>query len=175
MEPSFQVVFCNGIINIKAALECHRLQRQREDAKSARVLLQERPLTRHKATFNAPMGGDPLPLDLSSMGKGQSWTHRAQTLIVAHGTMSNCSRARTTTRSVTGLCLNGIVPMFCPVAVFSNILTQIFSIRSLKQLDISMNGLQGEIPGDGLGNLTQLVHLDMSLNRFNGSIPNQIF
>ncbi|GKE62747.1 hypothetical protein Tco_1513114, partial [Tanacetum coccineum] len=23
------------------------------------------------ATFNAPMGGDPLPLDLSSMGKGQ--------------------------------------------------------------------------------------------------------
>ncbi|GJT42387.1 hypothetical protein Tco_0951102 [Tanacetum coccineum] len=41
-------------------------------------------------------------------------------------------------------------------------------IRSLKQIDISMNGLQGEIPGDGLGNLTQLVHLDMSLNRFNG-------
>ncbi|GJX17753.1 beta-galactosidase 3, partial [Tanacetum coccineum] len=38
-----------------------------------RVLLQERPLTRHKATFNAPMGGDPLPLDLSSMGKGQVW------------------------------------------------------------------------------------------------------
>ncbi|GKA40713.1 beta-galactosidase 3-like protein [Tanacetum coccineum] len=25
------------------------------------------------ATFNAPMGGDPLPLDLSSMGKGQVW------------------------------------------------------------------------------------------------------
>ncbi|GKE30201.1 hypothetical protein Tco_1445585 [Tanacetum coccineum] len=38
MEPSFQVVFCNGIINIKikVALECHRLQHQREDAKSAR-------------------------------------------------------------------------------------------------------------------------------------------
>ncbi|GKD04828.1 leucine-rich repeat-containing protein [Tanacetum coccineum] len=97
-----------------------------------------------------------------------SWTHGAQTPIVAHGTVSNCSRARTTTRRVTGLRLNGIVPMFSPVAVFSNILTQIFSIRSLKQLDISMNGLQGEIPGDGLGNLTQLVHLDMSLNIFNG-------
>ncbi|GJZ26070.1 leucine-rich repeat-containing protein [Tanacetum coccineum] len=41
-------------------------------------------------------------------------------------------------------------------------------IRSLKQIDISMNGLQGDIPGDGLGNLTQLVHLDMSLNIFNG-------
>ncbi|GJY74724.1 transcription initiation factor TFIID subunit 4b [Tanacetum coccineum] len=26
-----------------------------------------------EATFNAPMGGDPLPLDLSSMGKGQVW------------------------------------------------------------------------------------------------------
>ncbi|GKE62865.1 leucine-rich repeat-containing protein [Tanacetum coccineum] len=48
-------------------------------------------------------------------------------------------------------------------------------IRSLKQLDISMNGLQGDIPGDGIGNSTQLVHLDMSLNRFNGSIPYQIF
>nr|GFC52787.1 leucine-rich repeat-containing protein [Tanacetum cinerariifolium] len=48
-------------------------------------------------------------------------------------------------------------------------------IRSLKQLDILMKGLQGDIPGDGIGNLTQLVHLDMSLNRFNGSIPNQIF
>ncbi|GKC55662.1 leucine-rich repeat-containing protein, partial [Tanacetum coccineum] len=48
-------------------------------------------------------------------------------------------------------------------------------IRSLKQIDISMNGLQGDIPGDGIGNSTQLVHLDMSLNRFNGSIPNQIF
>ncbi|GJT60978.1 leucine-rich repeat-containing protein [Tanacetum coccineum] len=42
-------------------------------------------------------------------------------------------------------------------------------------IDISMNGLQGDIPGDGIGNSTQLVHLDMSLNRFNGSIPNQIF
>ncbi|GJX50296.1 leucine-rich repeat-containing protein, partial [Tanacetum coccineum] len=41
-------------------------------------------------------------------------------------------------------------------------------IRSLKQIDISMNGLQGDIPGDGIGNSTQLVHLDMSLNRFNG-------
>ncbi|GJS76877.1 hypothetical protein Tco_0726758 [Tanacetum coccineum] len=28
--------------------------------------------------------------------------------------------------------------------------------------------LNGDIPGDGLGNLTQLVHLDMSLNIFNG-------
>ncbi|GKE59288.1 leucine-rich repeat-containing protein [Tanacetum coccineum] len=107
-------------------------------------------------------------IKIASFSKGMSWTHGAQTPIVAHGTVSNCSRARTTTRRVTGLRLNGIVPMFSPVAVFSNILTQIFSIRSLKQLDISMNGLQGEIPGDGLGNLTQLVHLDMSLNIFNG-------
>ncbi|GJY54291.1 paired amphipathic helix protein Sin3-like protein 2 isoform X3 [Tanacetum coccineum] len=50
-----------------------------------------------------------------------------------------------------------------------------FNSRSLKQIDISMNGLQGDIPMDGIGNSTQLVHLDMSLNRFNGSIPNQIF
>ncbi|GJT44423.1 leucine-rich repeat-containing protein [Tanacetum coccineum] len=108
-------------------------------------------------------------IKIASFSKGMSWTHGAQTLIVAHGTMSNCSRARTTTRSVTGLCLNGIVPI-------SGVLQHLdCGIRSLKQIDISMNGLQGEIPGDGLGNLTQLVHLDMSLNRFNGSIPNQIF
>ncbi|GKE02813.1 hypothetical protein Tco_1390796, partial [Tanacetum coccineum] len=48
-----------------------------------------------------------------------SWTHGAQTPIVAHETVSNCSRARTTTKSVTGLRLNGIAPMFSPVAVFS--------------------------------------------------------
>ncbi|GKE90682.1 hypothetical protein Tco_1571777, partial [Tanacetum coccineum] len=47
----------------------------------------------------------------------KSWTHGAQTLIVAHGTVSNCSRARITTRSVIGLHL------FTPVRAFSNILT----------------------------------------------------
>ncbi|GJT44429.1 hypothetical protein Tco_0953144 [Tanacetum coccineum] len=30
------------------------------------------------ATFNAPMGGDPLPLDLSSMGKGQVFSSMGQ-------------------------------------------------------------------------------------------------
>nr|GEX83102.1 beta-galactosidase 3-like [Tanacetum cinerariifolium] len=41
------------------------------ESNGCRVVLEERLLTRHKATFNAPMGGDSLPLDLSSMRKGQ--------------------------------------------------------------------------------------------------------
>nr|GEZ26864.1 RNA-directed DNA polymerase, eukaryota, reverse transcriptase zinc-binding domain protein [Tanacetum cinerariifolium] len=107
-------------------------------------------------------------IKIASFSKGMSWTHGAQTPIVAHGTVSNCSRARITTRSVIGFHL------FTPVPAFSNILTAVFG-HLIKLLDISMNGLQGDIPGDGIGNLTQLVHLDMSLYRFNGSIPNQIF
>nr|GEU55718.1 leucine-rich repeat-containing protein [Tanacetum cinerariifolium] len=65
-----------------------------------------------------------------------SWTHGAQTPIVAHGTVSNCSRARITARCVIGLHL------FTPVPAFSNILTAVFG-HLIKQLDISMNGLQG--------------------------------
>ncbi|KAG8075440.1 hypothetical protein GUJ93_ZPchr0006g45255 [Zizania palustris] len=33
------------------------------------------PLTWHKAYFNAPAGGDPVALDMASMGKGQAWVN----------------------------------------------------------------------------------------------------
>ncbi|KAI3706299.1 hypothetical protein L6452_23937 [Arctium lappa] len=83
----------------------------------------------------------------------------------------NCSKTRT--RVITKLDLSAAIPSLDSRS--SDILTPLFHIRSLKLLDISFNHLVGEIPGDGFGNLTQLVHLDMSWNRFNGSIPNQIF
>nr|KAJ0200855.1 hypothetical protein LSAT_V11C600319320 [Lactuca sativa] len=82
-----------------------------------------------------------------------------------------CSKAR----AVTELHLYSIVPESNnPVPVFSNILTPLFHIQSLKLLDIAMNSLLGEIPRDGFRNLTELVHLDMMLNNFNGSIPSQL-
>ncbi|GJS76878.1 hypothetical protein Tco_0726759 [Tanacetum coccineum] len=49
-------------------------------------------------------------IKIASFSKGMSWTHGAQTPIVAHGTVSNCSRARITTRSVIGLHLFTPVP-----------------------------------------------------------------
>ncbi|KAI7729135.1 hypothetical protein M8C21_033184 [Ambrosia artemisiifolia] len=36
------------------------------------IAQKQRPLTWHRASFNAPEGDEPLALDMSSMGKGQS-------------------------------------------------------------------------------------------------------
>ncbi|GKE32487.1 leucine-rich repeat-containing protein [Tanacetum coccineum] len=87
----------------------------------------------------------------------------------------NCS----TTGSVTELQLSGVAtpppPDFEQVPISSDILTPLFHIRSLERLDISFNYFEGEIPGDGFGNLTKLLHLDMWENNFNGSIPSQLF
>ncbi|GKD73564.1 leucine-rich repeat-containing protein, partial [Tanacetum coccineum] len=86
----------------------------------------------------------------------------------------NCS----TTGSVTGLQLSGVAaPLlnFELVPTSSDILTPLFHIRSLERLVISYNYFEGEIPGDGFGNLTKLLHLDMRWNNFNGSIPSQLF
>ncbi|XP_023765089.1 receptor-like protein 46 [Lactuca sativa] len=81
-----------------------------------------------------------------------------------------------TTTTITELNLSNVVPEFAnPIPVFSDILIPLFHIQSLKLLDISRNSLNGEIPGDGFGNLTELVHLDMKLNNFQGSIPSQLF
>ena len=59
--------------------------------------------------------------------------------------------------------------------VESTILAPLFHIRSLKNLDISDNNIQGEIPGVGFANLSNLVLLDMSGNNFKRSIPPQLF
>ncbi|PWA38847.1 Leucine-rich repeat-containing protein [Artemisia annua] len=85
-----------------------------------------------------------------------------------------CSR----TGSVTELDLNNVATPpgdSDPVSISSEILTPIFHIRSLELLDISYNYFEGEIPGDGFGNLTKLLYLGMWMNKFNGSIPNQLF
>ncbi|XP_038695557.1 beta-galactosidase-like isoform X2 [Tripterygium wilfordii] len=37
------------------------------------LLAKKKPLTWYKTTFDAPLGHDPLALDMSSMGKGQIW------------------------------------------------------------------------------------------------------
>ncbi|KAJ9555787.1 hypothetical protein OSB04_010401 [Centaurea solstitialis] len=80
------------------------------------------------------------------------------------------------TGNVTQLHFYDIMPLFDnPASVFFDIFTPLFHIQSLEQLDISLNRLVGEIPGDGFENLTQLVHLNMAENNFNGSIPYQIF
>ncbi|GKE61598.1 leucine-rich repeat-containing protein, partial [Tanacetum coccineum] len=85
----------------------------------------------------------------------------------------NCS----TTGSVTELQLSDVAapPDVKQVPISSDILTPLFHIRSLKELDISYNCFEGDIPGDGFGNLTKLLHLEMWGNNFNGSIPSQLF
>ncbi|GJX60596.1 leucine-rich repeat-containing protein, partial [Tanacetum coccineum] len=85
----------------------------------------------------------------------------------------NCS----TTGSVTELQLSDVAapPDVERVPISSDILTPLFHIRSLERLDISINYFEGEIPGDGFGNLTKLLHLNMRGNNFNGSIPSQLF
>ena len=62
-----------------------------------------------------------------------------------------------------------------PVWLPSTILTPLFHIRSLMHLDLSNNLIRGELPGDGIGNLTKLVHLDLTNCLFDGSIPSQLF
>ncbi|GJZ43629.1 leucine-rich repeat-containing protein [Tanacetum coccineum] len=85
----------------------------------------------------------------------------------------NCS----TTGSVTELQLSDVAapPDVERVPISSDILTPLFHIRSLEWLDVSANSYEGQIPGDGFGNLTKLLHLDISYNNFNGSIPSQLF
>ncbi|GJW94318.1 leucine-rich repeat-containing protein [Tanacetum coccineum] len=86
----------------------------------------------------------------------------------------NCSR----TGSVTELQLFNVAvppPDFEQVPISSNILTPLFHMQSLELFDIEGNYLEGEIPGDGFGNLTKLVYLNMWYNNFNSSIPRQLF
>ncbi|KAF2288219.1 hypothetical protein GH714_005142 [Hevea brasiliensis] len=60
--------------------------------------------------------------------------------------------------------------------VKSDVLAPLFHLQTLIFLDISYNGhIQGEIPGVGLANLTNLVRLYMAGNSLIGSLPPQLF
>nr|XP_017225202.1 PREDICTED: LRR receptor-like serine/threonine-protein kinase GSO2 [Daucus carota subsp. sativus] len=79
-------------------------------------------------------------------------------------------------RSIIALHLDDLPAPYPPSDIIhSKILEPIFGIRSLLLLNISYNLIEGEISGEGLANLTKLVHLDMRLNLFNGTIPAQLF
>nr|XP_023915900.1 probable LRR receptor-like serine/threonine-protein kinase At1g34110 [Quercus suber] len=72
--------------------------------------------------------------------------------------------------------LGDLNPLRTPWRVWtSTILTPLFHIRTLTVLDLSFNGIQGELPRDGFANLSKLVHLDLSGNNFTGSLPSQLF
>ncbi|GKF08605.1 leucine-rich repeat-containing protein, partial [Tanacetum coccineum] len=110
-----------------------------------------------------------------------------------NSTSDCCSWERvtcSTSGSVTELQLFNVAvppPNFEQVPISSDILTPLFHIRSLERLDISIffffferldisiNYFEGEIPRDGFGNLTKLLHLHIRYNNFNGSIPSQLF
>ncbi|KAJ9556741.1 hypothetical protein OSB04_011355 [Centaurea solstitialis] len=131
-------------------------------------LHQKQSLIRFKSTlttiFNS--NSDPTSVYYVPFAELDSWNRSSDC----------CSWARvkcSQTRNVTELHLDNSVPLFVdPVPEMNpDILTPLFETQSLKVLDISMNLLQGEIPGDGFDNLTELVHLDLNYNNFNGSIP----
>ncbi|XP_033134193.1 receptor-like protein 46 [Brassica rapa] len=79
---------------------------------------------------------------------------------------------RSPSKEVTDLNLNGLV-LFGSVS--STLLRPVLRVSSLMRLDVSSNFIQGEIPGDGFGNLTRLISLDMGRNSFNGTIPPDLF
>ena len=81
-----------------------------------------------------------------------------------------------TTSVVISLYLPGLFADLSPQPrVQSTILAPIFHIRSLEELDITYNNIQGEIPAVGFANLSNLVLLDMRGNNFSGSIPPLLF
>ncbi|XP_073065657.1 beta-galactosidase 3-like [Primulina eburnea] len=63
------------------------------------VANKQQPLTWYKTYFNAPLGNEPLALDLSSMGKGQVWINGQNIgrywTAYATGTCNGCSYAGT--------------------------------------------------------------------------------
>ncbi|XP_048623431.1 receptor-like protein 46 [Brassica napus] len=79
---------------------------------------------------------------------------------------------RSPSKEVTDLNLNGLV---LSGSVSSTLLRPVLRVSSLMRLDVSSNFIQGEIPGDGFGNLTRLISLDMGGNSFNGTIPPELF
>ncbi|KAL5563867.1 hypothetical protein UlMin_033614 [Ulmus minor] len=89
----------------------------------------------------------------------------------------NCSSG-SDSRVVVGLSLKSLVSILVASnskALTTSMLKPLFHIKSLKMLSISSNGIRGEIPGNELANLSNLVHLDMMQNNFSGLVPPQVF
>jgi Leucine-rich repeat (LRR) protein len=61
-----------------------------------------------------------------------------------------------------------------PRVLSFTIFTPLFRIRSLTELHLSENRIQGEFLGDSLANMSKLVFLDLSGNSFHGNIPKEI-
>lgn len=112
----------------------------------------------------------------ASLGGLESWNSSSS---CCHWDLVIC-HSRPGSPQVTGLDLSFLVPYLGPafdqnVAVSSNLLIPLLSIRTLVLLDISSNNIRGEISAPGFANLTRLLHLDMRENSFNSSIPPQLF
>ncbi|XP_038716273.1 beta-galactosidase 5-like [Tripterygium wilfordii] len=67
--------------------------------KESLAIQRQRPLTWHKASFDAPGGNEPLALDMRSMGKGQVWINGQSIgrywMAYAKGDCSSCSYSGT--------------------------------------------------------------------------------
>ncbi|CAN4113812.1 unnamed protein product [Withania somnifera] len=61
------------------------------------------------------------------------------------------------------------------VVISSSLLAPLFGIKSLRKLILSTNHIQGQIPGEGLANIVNLVHVDLMQNNFTGPIAPPIF
>ncbi|GKF49413.1 leucine-rich repeat-containing protein, partial [Tanacetum coccineum] len=126
----------------------------------------------HYSTSNPPSPPSTIPNIPLSFVKLDSWNPAFD--CCSSWERVTCSR----TGSVTELQLYNVTfhtPSYEQVPISSDILTPLFHITSLELLDISFNYFEGEIPRDGFGNLTKLLHLDTRVNNFNGSIPSQLF
>ena len=88
--------------------------------------------------------------------------------------MVNCN-SHFGSRNVIALDMGYVFGNLHSIVLTSTILTPLFHIRSLARLGLCFNQIQGELPGDRIANLTNLIDLDLSYNDFNGSIPSQLF
>ncbi|OIT05228.1 receptor-like protein 12 [Nicotiana attenuata] len=85
--------------------------------------------------------------------------------------------SKSNSKAVIALYLDSLVSLQSlePVAVSSSVLAPLFGIKSLMMLILSSNHIKGQIPGEGIASLGNLVHLDLMQNNFTGSIPPQVF
>ena len=88
--------------------------------------------------------------------------------------MVNCN-SHFGSRNVIALDMGYVFGNLHSIVLTSTILTPLFHIRSLARLGLCFNQIQGELPGDRIANLTNLIDLDLSYNDFNGPIPSQLF